>query len=323
MVYKKSTIKVLLGPETLKKAHETNAFVDEIGGDKRRLGHRRRPDDQVFEKIGETNVYKRIRPFQALKSRPKFERCPSSLQLSGQKVENEDTKLNLKSARNSESRKTPGTDDDFGNIFDDMDTRSNHGGEKPKSAGRDLPSEESYSPSLQRTRRERAHNPATNTISQNFLTEFGLRTERTDTFSGHQRRRGLSANMERQLELSAERHIRTCQVVGNVKWSSRAQQSCQGLKDTVSPLNSPKSIYSERLGRYNSSQNFREKSFYKSDMSLDSGKYESAVPYMIQIRKHVGSTSRIKPLGKTFTATDTIPGINSRTLIVGTSMPFL
>lgn len=323
MVYRKSSIKVLLGPEKLRNADSVDGVVSELDTDRSpvRVGPRKHNDNQVFEKIGETNVYKRIRPFNALRGRPKLVRVPSNLHLSGQKVESEDTRLNLKSARNS---KTPGADEDFANIFDEMDKKSNAGADKPSSENRDLQSACSYSPTLQRPKRDRSQAAAANTVSQNILTEFGLRTERTDTFSGHRRRRGASADMERQLEMSAERHIRTCQVVGNVKRSSRIQQSCQGLKNTVAPILSPLApCPTERLKRYNSynsSNLFKDKSFYRSDTSLD--RMDDTIPYMIQIRRNVGSTPRIKPLGKPLKGADGLQSITSRTLIVGTSVQF-
>lgn len=322
-MYKKSAIKVLLGPESLLDQGESGDGAGTAATKFPVRGHglRKQTDNQVFEKIGETNVYKRIRPFQALKSRPRLVRCPSTLQLEGQKVDTEDTKLNLTTVRTLESaRSLRGAEDSFTSV-DDMDRKSTYNGENPLSTNRDLQSAGSYSPTLKRTGRDRVHQNGANTISQNFLTEFGLRTERTDTFSGHQRRRGASADMERQLELSAERHIRTCQVVGNLKRSSRAQQSCQGLKDTVSPLHSPFSNYpTERLRRYNSTSNLKERPFYKSDQSLD--QLDNHVPYLIQIRRNIGSICKMKPLGKPFTRSAAVPEVNSRTLIVGTSVQF-
>jgi len=319
MVYKKSAIKVLLGPESL--LGEENATGDSEGDrfPLRTVGLRKRTDNQVFEKIGETNVYKRTRPFQTLKDRPKIVRAPTNLTLAGQKVENEDTKLNLSTDRTVDSARSAND-----SVLDDMDRKSNFGADKAASDGRDLHSASScYSPTLQRTgRRDRGQSGKNNqTISHNFLTDFGLRTERTDTFSGHQRRRAQSSDLERQLEMSAQRHIRTCQVVGNVKRSSRVQQSCLGLKQTVCPLQSPYSSYpTERFGVRRHNSTLRENTFYKSDPSLDS--FENPVSYMVQIRRNVGSVSKMKPLGKPLTRADTQPQVNARTIIVGTSVQF-
>lgn len=315
MVYKKSKIKVLLGPERdndiQSKELEQSADVENI---QVRSSSVRRPIENrsdVFEKIGETNVYKRTRPFKAFQGRPTLDRYPSNLELSGHKVEHEDDKLKSASARDVSSAKTQLTVESV--KIDTMDKATDS---KPSARSRDsqASAEGRYSPSLPKSRHGRTHSSASNVVSRNVLTDFGLRTSRTDTFSGHQRHRGASADLERQMEERAERHIRTCQVVGTVKRSSRAQRSFQGLKDTVSPLHASMTFYPG--DRHNKIAFTAEKSFIRSDSNLNKG---NVMPYMIQIRKSVGSVSRMKSIGPNFHQSPR-PELSGRTLIVGTSI---
>jgi len=322
MVYQKSGIKVLLGPEKYQDYFDSaNDAVDQENEQFRVQNSARRREAQGFDKIGESNVYKRTRTFQPPPTRPKLERYPSGLELSGQRVNNKDDNKTVKPAS------------DLDKSLKDVETLKGEETPLKLASGREstatnrmernLTSADSRQTPTYTRRRERSRYSAGTMMSNNFLTEFGLRSERTDTFSGHQRRRGTSAagELERQLEMSAERHIRTCQVVGNVKRSSRAQMSYQGLKDTVSPMMSPHGGHSrastERLRRTTPLGYQKDKTFHGVNQNLDSN--DSVVPYLIQIRKNIGSMARMKAL----TASprhDSLQQINSRTMIVGSGM---
>jgi hypothetical protein len=312
MVYKKSKIKVLLGPEREK-------YLQSNGSEQTTNEHAssriiiRKPSENrngVFETIGETHVYKRTRPFNAFKGKPTLERYPSNLELSGHKVENEDEKIKAKSARDIESARTQMTIESI--RLDDMDKS---GINKASARSRDTQAtDDRHSPSLPKSRHGRAYSSASNVVSKNVLSDFGLRTSRTDTFSGHQRRRGASADLAHQLEESAERHIRTCQVAGNLKRSSRAQQSVQGLKNFVSP--SHRRMAFQAGDRLRHSSFAPENNFMRSDSNLEKA---NVVPYMIQIRKNVGSVSRMKSIGSDFRR-HPLPELSGRTLIVGTGI---
>lgn len=332
MVYRKSTIKVLLGPEGRQSFSAYRETSKDPEADSPRLSPRKHRDgrDGVFEKIGETNVYKRTRPFKSFQGRPTLERYPSNLELSGHKVEAEGDKTKRDTARYLESARTNVTTDSLvGNdVSKSEDKVINKDGSKvdekqiykdgkvsATSSHTSSAADGRISSTVSKSRQSRTHSGIHNaTVSQNMLTDFGFRTSRTDTFSGHQRRRGASADLERLLEKQAERHIRTCQVVGNVKRSSKAQQSYQGLKDTVSPLHTPMSFSSsDRLHK----SALQDKTIYRSDSNLDK---TEMVPYMIQIRKSVGSISRTKTIAQSCQKNNPLPEISGQTLLVGTGI---
>lgn len=317
MVYRRSNIKVLLGPEKPERERHVNSpasdYRDGVSKDDdnfpARIRVRKSLDNrnsEQFHKMGETNVYKRTRPFKVFQGRPTLERYPSDLELSGHKVETEEDKLKAKSARNSDSARTQMTQGsmniDQSDLSIDCKTSARSNDSEHAAEGR-------FSPTL--AKYGRGHSSASNVLSRNVLTDFGLRATRTDTFSGHQRRRDASADLERQMEERAERHIRTCQVVGNVKRGSRAQQSYQGLKDTVSPLQSPMAFYpslqKSAIGAY--------QSFAKADSNADK---TNVVPYMIQIRKSVGSVSKMKAIVPDLRRSNQLPEISCRTIVAGT-----
>lgn len=319
MVYKRSSITVLLGPEQAERERHVNSPASdyrepvskESDNFPARITVRKSLNSRMseqFDKMGETNVYKRTRPFKAFRGRPQLERCPSDLELSGHKVETEEDKLKAKSARNSDSAKTQMTQ---GSMKNDQSDRSFDGKTTARSSDSDHTAEGRFSPTL--AKYGRGYSSTSNVLSRNVLTDFGLRATRTDTFSGHQRRRGASADLERQMEERAERHIRTCQVVGNVKRGSRAQQSYQGLKNTVSPLQSPVAFYSN--DRLQKCAFGAEQSFVRADSNADK---PSVVPYMIQIRKSVGSVSRMKSIVPDLRMGKQLPELSCRTLVAGT-----
>lgn len=328
MVYKKSDITVLLGPEKYRSTVEASEdYLQDYDGEQFPVRARAKKvgENQVFEKIGDSNVYKRTRPFQQVLPRPKLERFHTGLELSGQKVQTDEVKLKLKSGLVTTAASSATVRNDDWVKLVEPEHRPKLEREKTSTSMlgvRELDSALSYqSMTLPRSKRDRAsHNSANHTPSLNFLTEFGLHSERTDTFSGHQRRRGTNAvaQLERQLERSAARHIRACQIVGNVKRSSKANMSYEGLKQTVSPLHSPLSHCStDRARNQNHSRtSLSEKAFHRSNHSLDSG--ASVVPYMIQMRKNIGSISRLKSLGSP--RPDPLQTINSRTMIVGSGI---
>ena len=308
MVYRKHKLKVLLGPEKLALNKDDEDLIpDDILFSVTRE-RSRYFDQSSFGKIGETNVYKRTRPSQALQPRPRLERYPSGLQLSGQKVDSNDT--SAKSARSTLSGRRPHTHSQDSDKLEDPSERIS-----PVSKDTNMPSDSSaatYSPSLTRVRQGRGQFSANNTVSRNFLTDFGLRTERTDTFSGHHRHRSVaSVDMERQMEEKAKLHIRTCQTFGNMKRSSKVQLGYQGLRAAVSPSHGPTPIGS----REGSSRINKDKVFYKSDLSLDK---PDVGPYMIQIRKNIGSISKTKTIAQGYQRPKHRPEINGRTIIVGT-----
>ncbi|KAL4226424.1 hypothetical protein ACF0H5_014407 [Mactra antiquata] len=312
MVYKKSNIKVLLGPENYKTNSAANGTDNEelIQKPVKTTSDSKR---EKFEKIGETQVYKRTRPAHAFQGKPPtLERYPSNLELSGKRVETDEEKRKAQAAeeKDKENQATVKTGDSH--TPDKQDETDRTRDSSAKTNMRDQQSgQESKSASRQKPKQARS-STGNIVFSRNVLTEFGLSPQRTDTFSGHQRRRGYSADIERQFEEQAERHIRTCQTVGNVKWSSRANQGCKGLKSTVSPLQSPMSFCSS--DRLHHASMLRDKSFFRSETELDKAGMTS---YFSQIRKQI---SKSKTLTQAYQKRKYLPDINSRTLIVGTGI---
>ncbi|KAK3103946.1 hypothetical protein FSP39_023134 [Pinctada imbricata] len=76
-------------------------------------------------------------------------------------------------------------------------------------------------------------------LSPSFYSDFGLRSERSDTFSGFRRVRrfnsSLGSDFERQIKEKANRHIYACQTQNSSRRGSRAAQGLDQLKQTVGP----------------------------------------------------------------------------------------
>lgn len=304
MVYKKSNIKVLLGPENLKHTITSQGNGDEEFPPKLTARKPLETRRDAFGKIGESNIYKRTRPYKT-HARPTLEKTLSNLELSGKKVETEEEKQKVKAEESADTTKTGTTNEPDKPEYTDS-TRDSSASSKMKDRQSD---KDERSQTRQKSKQGRSS--ANIVFSRNVLTDFGFSTQRTDTFSGHHRRRGVSADILRQFEEQAERHIRTVQTVGNVKRSSRANQGCQGLKHTVSPLQSPMSFYT--ADRLNNSL-VRDKSFYRSDTDLDRA---GMAPYLSQLRKHISKT---RTISEACQKNNPLPGITNRTLIVGTGI---
>lgn len=336
MVYKGNTLKVLLEPEKLLNVREdsdedTNVNELAIGS---RVHGRRPSDKSSFGKIGDSNVYKRTRPAgQVFDSRPKLDRFPSGLLLQGAKVDQESdamVKTAASSKQNSASVKhksvTGGNDGKLGNpvinskpsaspAAENVEKEKTHTSESNASDKRETSAGVKSKTLVQKSRQSRSFGGSHgNSVSRQFLSDFGFRSDyRPDTFSGHHQRRGVaSAELERQMEAAAERHIRTCQVAGNVKRSSRANLGVQGLRETVSPTHTPTSYFHTMDSPTRSM--LRSKTFFRSDTNLDKAE---VVPYMIQVRKNVATISKAKTFRRAGRGNDPLPEISGRTILVG------
>lgn len=307
MVYRKCNIRVLLGPETLQKhVEDVENDAPENGNQTSRTILRKSSEKQPCEKISEINVYKRFRPFQAFVNKPKLERYPTTLRLSGHKVENEVE--TLQSAKSKVSATTTNIDETH--FKTDKFEKMLHKfciNPKVQSAS------DVHFKYCSKKKAARGQSSASTTcsISPRFFTDYGFQLERTDTFSGHYRRHVASADIERQMEEQAERHIRMCQIVGNVKRSSKAQFSCQGLRDIVSPL-TMKTACRQSNKIHNSL--VKNNSYVPCDSTPEKS---SIVTNVLQIRKTVGSLAKIKSIQKACQANDPLPEISVRTVLVG------
>lgn len=75
--------------------------------------------------------------------------------------------------------------------------------------------------------------------SKSFYSDFGLRNNYSDTFSGYRdRKKKHKSYMEKELEKKAMKHIHAMQVLSNSKRGSYAIRSVNSLKETLSPVRS-------------------------------------------------------------------------------------
>ena len=307
MVYQKAHFKVLLGPEKL-PGEDTDTSDDESPEPTKR-----HTDRSGFDKMGDSNVFKRTRPFQVAQPRPRLERYPSGLKLSGLKLHQdaaspkEDESGNRKKSEFMVPYNTEITSFKFdtnGNSLADDD---------------DIPPLDINSVSypimsgLQTLRSSRYVGNHTSRVSRYFMNDFGLRSHRTDTFSGHSSRRGVSADINREMQETADKHIKACQVIGNVKRGSKAQLGYLGLRHTVSPSRSP-------LRRYHMD------AFSQSIPKTHTDKVLRVEPeqnknghFVIQLRRNIGSIARVKNVGLLCQPNNPLPEISGRTLVIGSN----
>lgn len=309
MVYQKSYFKVLLGPEKSADAG--------YGSDEEELEPpKKHADRSGFDKMGDSNVFKRTRPFQIVQPRPKLERYPSGLQLSGLKLHRETSLIKQDGDRmedglvpyNTEitSFKMEPTNMEHAVTNSGSNTVLNTGPTSLDISNLSYP----VMSTLQTARSSRLSGHYSSRVSRYFQNDFGFSSHRTDTFSGHSSRRGASADIKREMEEKANKHIRTCQVIGNVKRGSRAQISYLGFRHTVSPSQSP-------LKHYHMDAFSRNIPKSHTDSVLRVEPEQKNTPYVIQLRKNIGSISRIKQVGLLCQTNDPLPEISGRTLILG------
>lgn len=313
MVYRKNNFRVLLGPKILQFPDEDGTVSHVPDDDRQALRITvRKPvvENQAFEKC-DTNIYKRTRHFQTLVNRPKLEKYSTALELSGHKVEKDDPEI----AKSTKLKCSVTTTN-----INDTGVKTEESNKLPQrncmpSKVRELQSASDIRFINSSTVKAARGNFSAGTVISilpHFLTDFVIRSERTDAFPGHSRCRDVaSANLERQMVEKAERHIRMCQTVGNMKRSSKALYNYQGLRNAVSPHATPNTF---RQSDRTSKSLLREKSYVSSDSSVDK---ISVVPYVIQIRKNAGSLCRMKSIHQACQANDPLPEISGRTMLVG------
>jgi hypothetical protein len=98
----------------------------------------------------------------------------------------------------------------------------------------------SYLPPLSQSLMRQTSTPSKTkkmSFSPTFYADYGLRNDKTDTFSGLYRRKREKSTIEivKQIEEKANKHIYACQVLSNSKRGSKAAQSVNTLKKTVGP----------------------------------------------------------------------------------------
>ena len=307
MVYQKTYFKVLLGPEKIDS--DDGSDYDEPEPP------RKHADRSGFDTMGDSKVYKRTRPFQVVQPRPRLERYPSSLQLSGLKLHRETIKQGPEDDRSRlESRELVPYNTEVTAFKSDSqepgsteNTARNSGPPSLDISNLSIP----ISSTLQTARSSRYSGHYSNRVSKYFLNDFGFRSHRTDTFSGHSARRGFpSADIKKQIEEKANEHIRTCQVMGNVKRGSRAQISYLGFRNTVSPSQSPLTRY-----QVDAFSGVIPKSHTDNILRVQS--QNKSIPVVIQLRKNGGNTKRVKHVGLLCQTNDPLPEISGRTLVLG------
>ena len=305
MVYQRAHFNVLLGPEKLPD-EDTDSSDNESSGPTKKTS-----EPSGFDKMGDSNVFKRTRPFRMGQPRPRLERHPSGLKLSGLRLHQdapspkEDDNGNRKKSEFLVPYNTEITSFklDTNSLADDDDIPPldiNHVS-YPIMSG------------LQALRSSRHVGNHTSRVSRYFTNDFGLRTHRTDTFSGHSSRRGVSADISREMQETADKHIKACQAIGNVKRGSKAQLSYLGLRHTVSPSRSP-------LRRYHLD------AFSQSIPKTHTDKVLRVEPeqnkndhFVIQLRRNVGSIARVKNAGLLYKSNNPLPEISGRTLVIGSN----
>ena len=307
MVYQKTHFKVLLGPEKI-PGDDTDSSDDEAPEPTKK-----HTDRSGFEKMGDSHVYKRTRPFQIAQPRPRLERHPSGLQLSGLKL-HRDTSSPKHEEENGRNRVesdflVPYNTEITSFKFDTNNTSALDNDDIPPLDINNI----SYpiTSGLQTVRSSRYAGYNTSRVSRYFLNDFGLRSHRTDTFSGHSARRGVSADINREMQETANKHIKACQAIGNVKRGSKAQLSYLGLRHTVSPSHLP-------LRRYHMdafSQNI-PKSHTDKVLRVEP-EPNKTVPYVVQLRRNIGSIARVKNKGLLCQPNNPLPEISGRTLVLG------
>ena len=310
MVYQRTYFKVLLGPEKLDS--DDGSDGDEPDPPKKHV------DRSGFETMADTKVFKRTRPFQMVQPRPRLERYPSSLQLSGLKLHKETSSVKLTSNeeehRRMESRELVPYNTEVTTFKAEPAEPLNPDNGPHNSQAHSLDISNLSIPvtsTLQTARSSRQSGHYSNRVSKYFLNDFGFRTHRTDTFSGHSTRRGVaSGDIEKEMEERANEHIRTCQVIGNVKRGSRAQISYLGFRNTVSPRHSPSARF-----QMDAFSRGIPKSHTDNVLRVESSPNKH-VPYIIQLRRNGGATKRTKNVG--ILSSDPLPEISGRTLILGT-----
>ncbi|KAL3852337.1 hypothetical protein ACJMK2_015994 [Sinanodonta woodiana] len=213
-----SKFKVLLGPEYLLE----NSFATETINGVRQQIRKNHPntsiDEYRFEKKGDSNVYKRTRINNYFHKPPKLERVPTLI-LSGTKaIQDEEDGAHVKRT-------------------DEQDS----GSQKDSAKGGSMLSFTRHN--LISTSQRFKTNTGQITglklskVTKPNLIDFGLRSERTDTFSGHLRRRMRPDKSEIQREFAekANRHIYACQISSTIKRGSRTQLNVSKLRESVSP----------------------------------------------------------------------------------------
>lgn len=251
------------------------------GGYNSRLPHRL----GSFEKGRESKVYKRTR--QHTKDMKKVRQWPAGLELSGKGMGDDEVIPPIKVGKDTESVGQP----------DDASV-----------------AESNRLPPLSENL---ALSPRSNTklsFSSTFFSDYGLRANKTDSFGGYKRGRmktksASEAQMEKELQAKAERHIYACHVLSSVRRGSKAAQNFSTFRQTIGPhqrfvrpvseVAPPKPVHRH----FNSSPD-------KAGHLYETAK-KSPVAFYIKTRDSTDlSRARIK-------TTDGLPEINGRTLLLG------
>jgi len=201
------------------KMPEDVRVIEQVyGGYNSRLPHKL----GSFEQLRDSGIYKRTRHL--VKSERPMRQWPAGLELSGKSVIDED--LQIKDLKDSEGVLGI-TDDPLAGRNTSMTIMS----------GRLPPLADSVMGSPRSNRAA---------LSNSFYTDYGLKTQRTDLFSGYKRRRKAKSasevELEKELEAKARRHIYACQVLSSVKKASKTAQNVSLLRKTLGPNRSPSGV---------------------------------------------------------------------------------
>lgn len=159
--------------------------------------------------------------------------------------------------------------------------------------------------------------PARVRVSPFFSSDYGMRRQRTDTFSGYRNRSSVKDNLEleRDLEEKVRRHVYACQVLGNARRGSPAVQSFTALREAMSP--SRRRQFPVIASPFYITQSPREMMRMNTSLSSDKAPIDTKStrrqPLTLVIQTREGGRQK---LTREFTR-DPLPEICGRTLIAG------
>ncbi|OWF34646.1 hypothetical protein KP79_PYT11415 [Mizuhopecten yessoensis] len=252
------------------------------GGYNSRLPHRL----GSFEKVRDTKLYKRTR--NQVKDMKKVRQWPAGLELSGKGMSDDEVVPPIKVGKDNESVDHP----------DDASV-----------------AESNRLPPLSENM---ALSPRSNTkisFSSSFFSDYGLRTNRTDSFTGYTRgrmkiRSASEAQLEKELQAKAERHIYACHVLSSVRRGSKAAHNLSSFRQAIGPHQRSIRPLSELSPPKPTHRHFNT-SPDKAGHLYETVKKSSPVAFYIKTRDSSDlNRARMK-------ASDGLPEINGRTLILG------
>ncbi|KAK3600707.1 hypothetical protein CHS0354_011389 [Potamilus streckersoni] len=244
-----SKFKVLLGPEYLLENSYVTEMINSDGHQIRKNHQKTLIDENGFEKKGDSNVYKRTRINNHFHKPTKLERVPTLI-LSGTKAIQDDEDA-------SHGKRTDEQDSGLQMESAKVGSRLSFTRHNPISTS---PRFKRNTGQITGLKLSKATKPS--------LIDFGLRPERTDTFSGYLRRRIHPNKSEilREFAEKANRHIYACQISSTIKRGSRTQLNISKLRESVSPR-------SRSISRHHTEEGFPKTvnkltSLYRSDTML-------------------------------------------------------